>query len=200
MATFADHIVSWDVTGNRGESLEPVVANIRRVPEPILNQIVEAIATWSPKPPEAVLGNSPCRRPGRHPDAGMGPAACGVRAVHHTARRIVHARPPHGPPTPPRRGATDAMPQVREGAQVTQARGGRPQCAAQRPANSLPGTARPGGSPGVSGRPHFPDDPLVRAAHAAALREVEDEIAREPIKDLAKAVDGAGRALTKRGA
>jgi hypothetical protein len=54
----ADHLVSWDVVDARGAVVEPTSANIKRVPEPILDQLVKAIVSWAPKMADSV-GNSP---------------------------------------------------------------------------------------------------------------------------------------------
>jgi hypothetical protein len=53
----ADHLVSWDVVDARGTVLEPTIASIKRVPEPILDQLVKAIVSWAPKMADSV-GNS----------------------------------------------------------------------------------------------------------------------------------------------
>ena len=53
----ADHLVSWDVVDARGAVVEPTIASIKRVPEPILDQLLKAIVSWAPKMAET-LGNS----------------------------------------------------------------------------------------------------------------------------------------------
>lgn len=52
-----DHLTAWDVQG-RGGAVAPLTAeSVKKVPEPILDQIVKAVAHWAPKA-EADLGNS----------------------------------------------------------------------------------------------------------------------------------------------
>jgi len=54
----ADHLVSWDVVDGKGSTAPLSVEFIRKVPEPILDQMIETIATWAPKA-ETAAGNSP---------------------------------------------------------------------------------------------------------------------------------------------
>ncbi len=54
----SDHLVSWDVADARGNVIGLTADIVRRIPEPILDQLVKAIATWAPKA-EGVAGNSP---------------------------------------------------------------------------------------------------------------------------------------------
>lgn len=51
----AAHLVSWDVETAAGPA-PLTVEMIRRVPEPILHQILDAVTHWSP---EESVGNSP---------------------------------------------------------------------------------------------------------------------------------------------
>lgn len=55
----ADHLVTWDVTDARGAAAPITPDAVRRVPDPILNQLVEAVANWAPRELAAALGNSP---------------------------------------------------------------------------------------------------------------------------------------------
>lgn len=53
----AAHLVSWDVTDAKGAPLPITVETVRKVPEPILDQLVEAVSKWAPKHLAAALGN-----------------------------------------------------------------------------------------------------------------------------------------------
>lgn len=50
------HLVDWDVT-TKGQPAKIDAANLAIVPDPILNQIVNAVCRWAPKAEEA-RGNS----------------------------------------------------------------------------------------------------------------------------------------------
>ena len=52
------HLVSWDVEGASGDNLPITAETVRKIPDPILDQIVTKIITWAPKA-VAVAGNSP---------------------------------------------------------------------------------------------------------------------------------------------
>ena len=54
----AAHLVSWDVTDAAGKDAAITVENIRKVPDPILGQLVDAIVTWAAKA-DIAAGNSP---------------------------------------------------------------------------------------------------------------------------------------------
>lgn len=54
----AAHIVSWDVTDAKGAPLPITPDAVRKVPEPILDQIVDAVAKWAPKHLADALKNS----------------------------------------------------------------------------------------------------------------------------------------------
>ena len=41
----ADHLVGWDVTAS-GRSAPVTAENVKKLPEPILDQVVKAIITW----------------------------------------------------------------------------------------------------------------------------------------------------------
>lgn len=53
----AAHLVSWDVTDAKGAPLPITADAVRKVPEPILDQLVEAVSKWAPKHLAAALGN-----------------------------------------------------------------------------------------------------------------------------------------------
>ena len=53
-----DHLCSWNVTDARGNPAPVTPETLRKVPEPILDQIVKAVATWAPKKMEQDAGNS----------------------------------------------------------------------------------------------------------------------------------------------
>lgn len=55
----ADHLVSWDVTDGKGAAAAITPENVRRIPEPVLNQLLEAVTTWAPKQMAEAAGNSP---------------------------------------------------------------------------------------------------------------------------------------------
>lgn len=54
----ADHVASWDVT-QKGKPAPVSADAVRKLPEPILNQIFAAVATWAPRGQAAAEGNSP---------------------------------------------------------------------------------------------------------------------------------------------
>lgn len=54
----ADHIVSWDVVRGKGEVVPVTVDAVRKVPDPILSQLLEAVTTWAPQKMGEALGNS----------------------------------------------------------------------------------------------------------------------------------------------
>lgn len=52
----ADHLVTWDVAGDAGTT--PITVDIvRRIPEPIFEQILGAVLTWAPKNEAKAAGN-----------------------------------------------------------------------------------------------------------------------------------------------
>lgn len=51
------HITSWDVTDKDGGAVLVTAENVRRVPVPILHQILTRVTTWGPKL-EKSAGNS----------------------------------------------------------------------------------------------------------------------------------------------
>jgi hypothetical protein len=55
----ADHLVSWDVIDGKGVALPIAAESVRKVPEPILNQLLDTVTTWAPKSMADALGNSP---------------------------------------------------------------------------------------------------------------------------------------------
>lgn len=55
----ADHLVSWDVVDGKGQALPITPETVRKVPEPILNQLLEIVTTWAPQQMEHAAGNSP---------------------------------------------------------------------------------------------------------------------------------------------
>lgn len=55
----SDHLVGWDVADATGREVRITPESVRRVPEPILDQIVKAVATWSAKEMESDAKNSP---------------------------------------------------------------------------------------------------------------------------------------------
>ena len=54
----AEHLVSWDVTDARGAEVPVTAAGVRKVPEAILNQMLDAVTTWAPEKAAGALGNS----------------------------------------------------------------------------------------------------------------------------------------------
>lgn len=54
----SEHLVSWDVVDGRGIALPITPDIVRKIGEPILEQIIKTIATWAPKA-DTVSGNSP---------------------------------------------------------------------------------------------------------------------------------------------
>lgn len=53
----AGHVVSWDVTTVAGAPAPITADTVRKLPEPILEQMVDAIAKWAPKNLASALGN-----------------------------------------------------------------------------------------------------------------------------------------------
>lgn len=52
----ADHITAWDVTKNGASS--PITPDtVRKVPYPILQQLVRRVTTWAPKEQDKAAGN-----------------------------------------------------------------------------------------------------------------------------------------------
>ncbi len=57
-ALLAGHLVKWDVTDIMDVPMPVEIATIRKIPEPLLNQLISAVTTWAPRA-KAAAGNSP---------------------------------------------------------------------------------------------------------------------------------------------
>jgi len=53
----ADHLVSWDVRAADGTNAPVSADTIRRVPEPILNQLLRRVLSWAGPAQEQAAGN-----------------------------------------------------------------------------------------------------------------------------------------------
>ena len=53
----ADHLVSWDVTDAAGKPAPITPDTVRKVPEPILHQLVDTVASWAGPEQDAAAGN-----------------------------------------------------------------------------------------------------------------------------------------------
>ena len=53
----ATHLVSWDVQAADGSGVPITVDMIRRVPEPILNQLLRRVLSWAGPEQEKAVGN-----------------------------------------------------------------------------------------------------------------------------------------------
>ena len=53
----ADHLCEWDVSDPHGKPLPPTAEIIRKVPEPILEQLIRIVSTWAPAEQEKAAGN-----------------------------------------------------------------------------------------------------------------------------------------------
>lgn len=53
-----DHLVSWDVTDAAGKPAAISADTVRKIPEPILNQLLDKIVSWAGPEQEKAAGNS----------------------------------------------------------------------------------------------------------------------------------------------